>query len=288
MQVINTVAALRQALKNQADVALVPTMGNLHAGHVHLVEVAKNHAKCVVVSIFVNPLQFGRNEDLASYPRTLEADLEKLQAVGASIVFVPTVEEMYPDFDGNNLNQTMAIMLPPIANELCGASRPGHFSGVATIVTKLFNMVMPQVAVFGKKDFQQLFIIKQLVKQFNFPIEIFDVATVRETTDLAMSSRNNYLTTEQRSQANQLNKVLQDIVNKIKSSENQINKFDFRSFEQAAIATLTAQHWLVDYISIRSALTLSHASSADEQLVVLAAAKLGNTRLIDNIEFCAK
>jgi pantoate--beta-alanine ligase len=285
MQTINTVTELRQALKGQTNIALVPTMGNLHAGHVHLVEIAKNHAKCVVVSIFVNPLQFGKNEDLASYPRTLEADVEKLKAAGASIIFVPTVKEMYPDFDGNKLNQTMTIMPPPIANELCGASRPGHFTGVATIVMKLFNMVMPQVAVFGKKDFQQLFIIKQLVKEFNLPIEIVDVATVREASGLAMSSRNNYLSIEQRNQASQLNKALQDIVHQIKSSTNQNSKLDFRSLEQTAIATLTTQGWLVDYISIRSALTLSPASSADQHLVVLAAAKLGNTRLIDNIDF---
>lgn len=285
MQIINTVTELRQALKGQANVALVPTMGNLHAGHVHLVEIAKNHAKCVVVSIFVNPLQFGINEDLASYPRTLEADVEKLKVAGASIVFTPTVNEMYPDFDGNNLNQTMTIMPPPIANQLCGASRPGHFTGVATIVMKLFNMVMPQVAVFGKKDFQQLFIIKQLVKQFNLPIEIVDVATVREASGLAMSSRNNYLSIEQRNQASQLNKALQDIVNQIKSSTDQNGRLNFHSFEQTAIAALTTQGWLVDYISIRSALTLSPASSADQHLVVLAAAKLASTRLIDNIDF---
>jgi pantoate--beta-alanine ligase len=285
MQIINTVTELRRTLKGQANVAFVPTMGNLHAGHVHLVEIAKNHAKCVVVSIFVNPLQFGINEDLASYPRTLEADIEKLKAAGASIVFTPTVNEMYPNFDGNNLNQTMTIMPPPIADELCGASRPGHFTGVATIVMKLFSMVMPQIAVFGKKDFQQLFIIKQLVKQFNLPIEIVDVATVREASGLAMSSRNSYLSTEQRNQASQLNKVLQVLVNQIKDNTNQNSKLDFRLLEQTAIATLTTQGWLVDYISIRSAPTLSPASSADQHLVVLGAAKLGNTRLIDNIDF---
>lgn len=285
MQIINTVVELRRALKVQANVALVPTMGNLHAGHVHLVEIAKNYAKCVVVSIFVNPLQFGENEDLASYPRTLEADLDKLKAAGASIVFTPTVKEMYPDFDGNKLNQSMTITPPPIANELCGASRPGHFTGVVTIVMKLFSMVMPQVAVFGKKDFQQLFIIKQLVKQFNLPIEIVDVATVREASGLAMSSRNSYLSIEQRNQASQLNKALRDIVNQIKCSKNQNCKLDFHSFEQTAIAALATQGWFVDYISIRAALTLSPASGTDQHLVVLAAAKLGNTRLIDNIDF---
>ena len=285
MQTIQTVAELRNALSNQANVAFVPTMGNLHAGHIHLVEVAKLHAQCVVVSIFVNPLQFGANEDLASYPRTLEADCEKLKAAGATIVFAPSVAEMYPDFDGKNLNQTMTITPPPIANELCGASRPGHFSGVATVVMKLFNMVKPQVAVFGQKDFQQLFIIKQLVKQFNLPIEIISANTVRESSGLAMSSRNGYLSTAQRNQASQLNSALQGAVNEIKSRLAQNSNVDFAKLEQQAIATLKTQGWIVDYVSIRSALTLSPASSADHHLVILGAAKLGNTRLIDNIEF---
>lgn len=285
MQIIHTVAELRNALSNQANVALVPTMGNLHAGHIHLVEVAKQHAQCVMVSIFVNPLQFGANEDLASYPRTLEADCEKLKAAGATIVFAPTVKEMYPDFDGENLNQSMIITPPPIANELCGASRPGHFSGVATVVMKLFNMVMPQVAVFGQKDFQQLFIIKQLVKQFNLPIEITAVNTVRESSGLAMSSRNGYLSTAQRNQASQLSSALQCAVNEIKNSSAQNGNVDFDKLEQQAIATLKIQGWIVDYVSIRSALTLSPASGTDHHLVILGAAKLGNTRLIDNIEF---
>jgi pantoate--beta-alanine ligase len=285
MQIIQTVAELRNALNNQANVAFVPTMGNLHAGHIHLVEVARQHAQCVVVSIFVNPLQFGANEDLASYPRTLEADCEKLNVAGATIVFAPSVAEMYTDFDGKNLNQTMTITPPPIANELCGASRPGHFSGVATVVMKLFNMVMPQVAVFGQKDFQQLFIIKQLVKQFNLPIEIISANTVRESSGLAMSSRNGYLSTAQRNQASQLNSALQGAVNEIKNSSAQNGNVDFDKLEQQAIATLKTQGWIVDYVSIRSALTLSPASGTDHHLVILGAAKLGNTRLIDNIEF---
>lgn len=285
MQIIQTVAELRNALSNQANVALVPTMGNLHAGHIHLVEVAKQHAQCVVVSIFVNPLQFGANEDLASYPRTLEADCEKLKAAGATIIFAPSVAEMYTDFDGKNLNQTMTITPPPIANELCGASRPGHFSGVATVVMKLFNMVKPQVAVFGQKDFQQLFIIKQLVKQFNCPIEIISANTVRESSGLAMSSRNGYLSTAQRNQASQLSSALQSAVNEIKNCSAQNGGVDFDKLEQQASATLKTQGWIVDYVSIRSALTLSPASGTDHHLVILGAAKLGNTRLIDNIEF---
>ncbi len=285
MQIIHTASALREALKSQTNIAFVPTMGNLHAGHIHLVEIAKQHGQCVVVSIFVNPLQFGANEDLATYPRTLEADCDKLKTAGATIVFAPTVEEMYPDFDGNTLNQTMTITAPPIANELCGASRPGHFSGVATIVMKLFNMVMPQVAIFGQKDFQQLFIIKQLVRQFNLPIKAIGVDTVREANGLAMSSRNGYLSVEQHHQASQLNQSLQNIVTQIQNNTQQNYIVNFHQLENEAIASLKTQGWIVDYVSIKSALTLSDASSTDSHLVVLAAAKLGNTRLIDNIEF---
>jgi pantoate--beta-alanine ligase len=280
MQIINTIAELRSVLKSQSNVAFVPTMGNLHAGHIQLVEVAKQHAERVVVSIFVNPLQFGPNEDLASYPRTLEADCEKLKTAGASIVFTPSVKEMYQDFDGINLNQTMSITLPSIANELCGASRPGHFAGVATVVMKLFNMVQPSIAVFGQKDFQQLFIIKQMVKQFNLPINIIGVDTVREPSGLAMSSRNGYLTDAQRASASQLNSALQSIIQSVKCG----NK-DYAQLEQQTKSTLNSQGWLADYISIRSSLTLLLASSTDTNLVVLGAAKLGNTRLIDNLTF---
>ncbi|MDI1360465.1 pantoate--beta-alanine ligase [Methylotenera sp.] len=280
MQVIKTIDELRSVLKNQSNIAFVPTMGNLHAGHIQLVEVAKQQAECVVVSIFVNPLQFGPTEDLASYPRTLEADCEKLKAAGASIVFTPSVEEMYAEFDGNNLNQTMTITPPPIANELCGATRPGHFAGVATVVMKLFNMVQPSIAVFGQKDFQQLFIIKQMVRQFNLPINIIGVDTVREPSGLAMSSRNGYLSNEQRAVASQLNSALKDIVQSVKSG----NK-DYSQLEKNAKSILNSQGWLADYVSIRSSLTLQPASSTDNDLVVLGAAKLGNTRLIDNLTF---
>ena len=282
MQIIHTVTELTNALKSRTSVALVPTMGNLHAGHIHLVEIAKQHAACVVVSIFVNPLQFGANEDLANYPRTLQADCEKLDAAGADIVFAPNVEEMYPDFNAemNDLGQSMIISAPPIARELCGASRPGHFDGVATVVMKLFNIVMPQIAVFGKKDFQQLFIIRELVRQFNLPIKIIAGDTVREPSGLAMSSRNGYLTPQQKTEAARLNTSLKDIVAQIQQGNT-----DFAALEQAASQTLNNHHWQVDYVSIRSANTLLPASAQDSQLVVLAAAKIGNTRLIDNIEF---
>lgn len=282
MRIIHTVTELRNALKTEPGIALVPTMGNLHAGHIHLVEIAKQHAQCVVVSIFVNPLQFGPHEDLANYPRTLDADCEKLKAAGADIVFAPAVNEMYPDFNAatNDLGQTMTISPPPIANELCGASRPGHFGGVATIVMKLFNIVKPQIALFGKKDYQQLFIIRELVKQFNLPIQIIAGDTVREPSGLAMSSRNGYLTQPQKTVAAQLNQCLRQIVAAIQQGNT-----DFAALEQAATQTLNNSGWLVDYISVRSACTLAMATAKDAQLVVLAAAKLGNTRLIDNIEF---
>jgi pantoate--beta-alanine ligase len=282
MQIIHTIAELRSALKSKTEVALVPTMGNLHAGHIHLATLAKQQAQCVVVSIFVNPLQFGANEDLASYPRTLYADCEKLEAAGVDIVFAPNVQEMYPDFNAatNDLGQTMIISAPPIANELCGASRPGHFDGVATVVMKLFNIVMPQVAVFGKKDFQQLFIIRELVRQFNLPIEIIAGDTAREASGLAMSSRNGYLTTEQKSHASMLHTCLKEIVASI-----QQGCVDYAALEQVTAQTLDNNGWLTDYVSVRSARTLLPASKEDTALVVLAAAKIGNTRLIDNIEF---
>ncbi len=284
MQIIQTVSELRKALKTQASIGFVPTMGNLHAGHIALVTQAKQHAKCVVVSIFVNPLQFSPTEDLASYPRTLEADCEKLKAAGCDIVFTPSVAEMYPDFDGKNLNQSMTIDPPPIASVLCGATRLKHFAGVATVVMKLFNMVQPDIAVFGKKDFQQLFIIKVMVRQFNLPIEIMAGETVRETNGLAMSSRNGYLTDAQRDAASQLNSALQSIVNAIKSGKN-----DFVSLENTAAQMLTNQGWEVDYISIRSSDNLQPATLRDKNLIVLGAAKIINktgdkTRLIDNIE----
>lgn len=272
MQVIHTVSELRKLLKNQSSIGFVPTMGNLHAGHLHLVEIAKQHTECVVVSIFVNPLQFGPNEDLASYPRTLDADCAKLEATGADIVFAPSANEMYPE------TQTMTIAPPPIARELCGASRPGHFAGVATVVMKLFNMVQPQIAIFGKKDFQQLFIVKEMVKQFNLPIEIFAGETVREVDGLAMSSRNSYLSNQERASATQLNRALQTIVAAIKSGSKA-----FSSLEASAIQQLNQDGWQVDYIAVRSAKSLLIPKENECELVVLGAAKIGTTRLIDNL-----
>jgi pantoate--beta-alanine ligase len=283
MKIIHTIRELRTELHSKSSVAFVPTMGNLHAGHIHLVEMAKQHAACVVVSVFVNPLQFGADEDLASYPRTQSADCDKLAQVGVDLVFVPSIAEMYPDFDGVSLHQTMIIRPPTIANVLCGVSRPDHFTGVATVVMKLFNIVRPNVAIFGKKDFQQLIIIRELVKQFNMDIELVGVETVREPNGLAMSSRNRYLDFVEKPKAVQLFRVLTDVVSKVHQG-----KHDYTELEHQAIKQLDSQGWQVDYISIRSALTLLPAVIADQDLVVLGAAKLGKTRLIDNIEFCAK
>ncbi len=274
MEIITTVAGLRQRLAKENAIAFVPTMGNLHAGHLQLVEVAKQHGQCVVVSIFVNPLQFGANEDLASYPRTLDADCEKLQAAGVDAVFAPSEAEMYPT------EQTITVNPPPIADELCGAARPGHFAGVATVVLKLFNMVQPQVAVFGKKDFQQLFIIRALVQQLNLPIKVIGVATRRDDDGLAMSSRNGYLSAAQRLEAPRLQRALQLVVEAAKKGEQ-----NFAAIEAQTAQYLTQLGWIVDYVSIRSAHTLLPAENTERQLVVLAAAKLGKTRLIDNLEF---
>jgi pantoate--beta-alanine ligase len=274
MQIIHTVSELRARLAKEAPVGLVPTMGNLHAGHIHLVELAKQHAQCVVVSIFVNPLQFGVNEDLANYPRTLAEDCAKLEAAGADVVFAPSEKEMYP------VPQTMMVEPPAIASELCGASRPGHFRGVATVVLKLFNIVQPQVAVFGKKDFQQLFIIRELVRQLNLPIDIVASETQREASGLAMSSRNGYLSATERAMAAELHRVLQQLVKTVQAGQK-----EYAAAEALAVAALEQSGWDVDYISVRSASTLLPAIPAEQDLVVLGAARLGRTRLIDNLEF---
>lgn len=290
MQIVKTSEALSQALANQTAIAFVPTMGNLHAGHIQLVELAKTKNACVVVSIFVNPLQFGANEDLSTYPRTLEADLEKLKSAGADIVFTPSEQEIYPDFDAatNNTHQSITIHLPNIANELCGAARPGHFSGMATVVLKLFNLVFfngakTKIAIFGKKDFQQLFIIRDMVKQFNLPIEIIAGDTKREADGLAMSSRNGYLNPAQKLEAPRLYRALGLLVDAVKQGRT-----DFTVLEAQTTQFLTQLGWIVDYISIRSAETLLPANPSDHKLVVLGAARQGSTRLIDNIEFTLK
>ncbi len=275
MDIIANIAELRARLRSETGIALVPTMGNLHDGHLALVNLAKQHASCVVVSIFVNPLQFSANEDLASYPRTLEQDCRKLAEAGVDVVFTPADGELYPQA------QTVMVKLPAIAQELCGAVRPTHFEGVATVVLKLFNIVQPHVAVFGSKDFQQLFIIGQLIRQLALPIRLVAGATVREQDGLAMSSRNGYLKPAERIEAPRLHRVLQQIVQQVV----QQGRRDFAVIESQTMQYLTQLGWVVDYISIRSILTLAVADQADKKLLVLGAARLGKTRLIDNIEF---
>jgi len=274
MHVIHTAGELRAALKGQADIAFVPTMGNLHAGHVSLVELAKQRGQPVVASIFVNPLQFGVGEDFERYPRTLDADCEKLAAGGCDMVFAPDVSEIYP------VPQTYTVQPPAdLANDLCGAFRHGHFSGVATVVLKLFNLVRPRMAVFGKKDFQQLFMIRELVRQFNLPIDIIAGDTLRETDGLAMSSRNGYLTPVERAQAPGLYRELAALVERLNLSEA-----DFDVLTATASRRLKMAGWNVDYVEVRNAETLRAASATVRHHVVLGAAWLGKTRLIDNIE----
>ncbi len=274
MQVVHTAAALRAALAGETGTAFVPTMGNLHAGHVSLVELAKQHGTPVVASIFVNPLQFGAGEDFGRYPRTLDADCEKLAAAGCDLVFAPDVGEMYP------VPQTYSVQPPDaLASDLCGAFRPGHFAGVATVVMKLFNLVQPRVAVFGKKDFQQLHVIRGLIEQFNLPIEIVAGDTLREADGLAMSSRNGYLSDAERVQATQLYRALAEVKAAVEAGER-----DFDALAATAARHLKMAGWRVDYVAVRDAATLGEPTPASRRLVVLGAAWIGATRLIDNLE----
>ena len=275
MQLYHTAAELRAALSGQKNIAFVPTMGNLHAGHISLLELAKQHGHPVVASIFVNPLQFGAGEDFERYPHTLDADCEKLAAAGCDMVFAPDVAEVYP------VPQTFTVCPPDsLAQDLCGAFRPGHFTGVATVVLKLFNLVQPKMAVFGKKDFQQLLAIRELVRQFNLPIEILAGDTLREASGLAMSSRNGYLSESERVQAAQLQSQLAAIVAAIQAGER-----DFEALCATASRHLKMAGWRVDYVALRDAATLQPPTSGSTRLVVLGAAWLGATRLIDNIDF---
>lgn len=278
MQVVHTVAELRAALAGHTGTAFVPTMGNLHAGHLSLVELASQHGQPVVASIFVNPLQFGEGEDFERYPRTLDADCAQLATAGCDLVFAPDVAELYP------VAQTFKVQPPDsLANDLCGAFRPGHFSGVATVVLKLFNLVQPRVAVFGKKDCQQLFVIRELVRQFNLPIDIVAGETLRESSGLAMSSRNGYLRASDRVQAAQLHSQLAAMVAAIQSGER-----DFEALCHTASRHLKMAGWRVDYVACRDADTLQPPTPASSRLVVLGAAWLGATRLIDNLDFALK
>jgi len=279
MQIISHIAELRTRLADERAIAFVPTMGNLHEGHLSLARLAREHGRCVVASIFVNPLQFGPSEDFDKYPRTLEADCAQLQGL-ADVVFAPSVSEMYP------VRQTLFVEPPPVADELCGASRPGHFRGMATVVLKLLNIVQPQVALFGKKDYQQLHIIRQMAVQLDLPVRIIGGETVRAADGLALSSRNQYLNAIERSEAVFLCQTLQGMKMTILQGER-----DFEQLEKRAVEALAARGWLPDYVAVRNQSDLQPASPvqgdpAQRELVVLAAARLGNTRLLDNVEVC--
>ncbi|WP_278956432.1 pantoate--beta-alanine ligase [Aquipseudomonas alcaligenes] len=280
MNTVKTVLELRAAVARARGegkrIAFVPTMGNLHEGHVALVEKAGQRADFVVASIFVNPLQFGPNEDLAKYPRTLVADQEKLVAAGCQLLFHPDVEEMYPH---SQEGQTR-VSVPGVSEGLCGGSRPGHFEGVATVVTKLFNMVQPDLAVFGEKDFQQLAVIRTLVRDLNMPIQIIGEPTVRAEDGLALSSRNGYLSAEQRAAAPALYRTLQQLASAIRDGNR-----DFAQLIEAGQASLVSAGFRPDYLEIREASSLRPAEANDTQLVILGAAFMGTTRLIDNLAF---
>mgnify|MGYP002651537687 FL=1 len=287
MQVFHTISALRDTLKplrHQAaapKIALVPTMGNLHSGHVTLVKKAKELADIVVVSVFVNPTQFGVGEDFDTYPRTLEADVAKLTEAGANFVFAPSVEEMYPTYPNN-----VQVLSGPISKILCANTRPTHFDGVGLVVSKLFNIVQPDIAVFGKKDYQQLAIIRQLVAELNFPIEIVGVDIVRAEDGLALSSRNQYLSEAERQLAPTLQKSLQQLANELKTA----NFADFDKIIAGAIdklnrVTVADSGFKVDYLEVKNRL-LQPPKPTDKDLVILTAAFLGKkTRLLDNLEF---
>lgn len=278
MHIVNAISELRDAVGAWRalgqSVALVPTMGNLHAGHLALVNEAKNKADRVVVSIFVNPTQFGVGEDFETYPRTEREDQEKLNAAGANLLFQPAVSEIYaPD-------AKTVVSVSGLSEQYCGAFRPGHFDGVATVVCKLFNIVQPDVALFGLKDFQQLTVIRTMVRDLNIPVEIIGVDTVREASGLAMSSRNGYLTVEEKAVASKLYRTLCDARNAVLAGH-----LSYQEIESRALLFLQESGFQPDYFSVCRASDLKKADVDDKELVLLTAARLGKTRLIDNIYF---
>jgi pantoate--beta-alanine ligase len=276
LRVIHTIAELRQALAGAASTALVPTMGNLHEGHLSLVELAKEHGGPVIVSIFVNRLQFAPHEDFDTYPRTLESDCEMLRAAGCNFVFAPSEAELYPE------PQAYKVHAPAeLADILEGLFRPGFFTGVCTVVLKLFNCVQPRAAVFGKKDYQQLMVIRRMVQQLALPIEIVAGETRRARDGLALSSRNGYLDAAQRVEAVALSRELAGIAAAVQQGRR-----DWSAMEEGAMRTLAARGWQPDYVAIRRRADLATPASGDA-LVVLAAARIGSTRLIDNLELSA-
>ncbi|MCM2289662.1 MAG: pantoate--beta-alanine ligase [Sulfuritalea sp.] len=274
MLIHETIAGLRAARGKAGRAALVPTMGNLHDGHIALMTQARDHADQVIATIFVNRLQFRPGEDFEKYPRTFAADCERLAAAGVEHLFAPDETEMYPQ------PQTYHVEPPPEqADILDGEFRPGHFRGVATVVMKLFQIAQPDVALFGKKDFQQLMVICNMVREFNLPIEIIGGETIRAADGLALSSRNGYLSPAERAEAPHLFRVLTKVIDAVRAGAR-----DFPLLEQGAISELRANGWVPDYVALRKKLDLQLPSAHDSGLVVLAAARLGSTRLIDNLE----
>lgn len=278
METLNTADVLRARIqfwrRGNQRIALVPTMGNLHAGHLQLVERARQMAERVVVSSFVNPLQFGPQEDFATYPRTLEADQAALDQLGVDLVFTPAVDEMYPE----GLERATRVEVPGLSGRLCGVQRPGFFVGVATVVAKLFNLVQPDTALFGEKDYQQLLVIRRLVADLCFPIDIVGIDTVRETDGLAMSSRNQYLSAEERAQAPELYRVLQDMADQLRRGQGDIPRL-----EEDATLRLSRLGFEPEYVQVLQADDLELPAKPGAELVILAAAKLGKARLIDNL-----
>lgn len=276
MEIITDIPTLRARLQRESAIAFVPTMGNLHEGHLSLVRLAQQKADCVVASIFVNRLQFAPTEDFAQYPRTLTDDCKLLQNLGANVVFAPDERDIYP------VPQEFLLEPPPLANTLEGEFRPGFFRGVMTVVLKLFNIVQPQVAVFGKKDYQQLQLVRAMVRQLNLPLEIIAGETARASDGLALSSRNRYLSSEERAEAVRLHQALFEIKQAVAAGNN-----NFRQLCKNARENLVSHGWEVDYIALQQRDTLAPAGAGDSDLVVLAAARLGKTRLIDNLEISA-
>lgn len=275
MEVVHRIDEVRSMLAGLAGhaVGLVPTMGNLHDGHLELVGACRRQCDVRVASIFVNPTQFGPNEDFANYPRTLDDDLARLDEAQVDVVFNPGVEEMYPTGQ-----QIVTVTVPDLANTLCGASRPGHFDGVATVVAKLFNIVQPTHAFFGEKDWQQLTVIRAMVRQLDMPIDVVGVPTVRAESGLALSSRNHYLSDSERDQAALLNATLVNIKRAIEAGNQQ-----YRELESDAATSLTRGGFDVDYVAVRDSQRLCEPDEASTDLRILAAARLGGARLIDNI-----
>lgn len=277
MELIHRIKDLRHFVQSHRSagkrIALVPTMGNLHAGHIRLVEEARRHGDIVVCTIFVNPMQFGPNEDLDAYPRTLDADMTKLRKAGCDCVFAPTVAEVYP----HGLHQQTVVSVPGISARHCGASRPGHFDGVATVVSKLFNMVEPDSALFGLKDYQQFMVITRMVADLCIPVQLVGVETQREESGLALSSRNGYLSADEKQRASTLFQVLQHSAEQLLAGDANAD------VEAKALTALQAVGFRPDYFTVCHAQTLEPASHSDHDLVILAAAWMGKTRLIDNI-----